>query len=163
MPSAAAFGKEFGLVRGNTIGTHLQIVVRKIGHTPIVKNRHYVYPIELTIARVANMDRKTSGDGKHAGEKVVVDLKAVDIKAVVTDWMNEKVSAGKKMVWTFYGNPYDIWIEPGFTVETSTKKIGAKTTGAKTIDSLRVLAKGQGVRNFSAPKKTPLLKRPRTE
>jgi hypothetical protein len=52
----------------------------------------------------------------------------------------------KRMVWTFYGNPYDIWIDAKFQVKRSGTQIS-------------ITAVGHGVRNFTAPKKPPVLSR----
>lgn len=134
MPSAASFGAAFRLARGNEIAEGFSVVRRSIGHEAIQPNRVYRYPIQVTIADPTLGKRKRDEAGNGAAEKVV------------QAWFSEIAGEAKKrMVWTFYGNPYDIWIENEFQVQR------------KATNRIIVTAVGHGIRNFAAPKKPPTL------
>lgn len=181
MPSAESFGKAFGLVRHAKIPSVARregkddkndaytIVKRSIGHTPIVPNRTYQYPITLTIVKAGASAKAKAETGAKIGKKranpststtaaltTEADVSAVasDKDKINTDGISAWFSGlcgdgGKRLVHTFYGNPYDIWIDPEFKVAQNC------------FGSLVLTAQGHGVRNFTVAKQPPtLLRRP---
>jgi len=120
------------------------IVRRVIGHLAVVPNRVYRYPIELTIssAAKANLKRKREEKEKQIDLDKRKEMKTEHIN-FVKEWFGGFVAgeANKRMVWTFYGNPYDIWVEDKFTVQTNA------------FGQIILKATGHGTRNLTAPKK----------
>lgn len=149
MPSAQSFGDSFGLKRGRLLqpdekgkdGKDLAIVKRSIGHESITANRVYRYPIELTISTKNRLKRKREEKDKIEGTENKASIEAVEA------WFKTTIAGekNKRLVWTFYGNPYDIWVEDTFRVKTT-------AFGDVVLTTL-----GHGTRSFSAPKKPPTL------
>jgi len=167
MPSAISFGKEYGLVRLSRIGTDLVIVKRSIGHIAVLPNRTYQYPITLTISKEKSnlpipivpivpigTKRRNPDETRKENNEEPLNVKCGDDESDIKEikaWFGKlckSCATGPRMVWTFYGNPYDIWIDDVFTVRAEPNLKGQQWI---------LKAQGHAIRSFTAPKKPPTL------